>query len=193
MHIIEVTSGPKYLNLIHKGRRSGGRGGLPTAASIFPPNPPSRSVEATAMAVFGRRIGMAAVALVAVAAASLFASSSEAANKVSFVKKTVSSHDIVIFSKSYCPYCKRAKAVFKELNKEPYVVELDKRDLMLLSICTAEDGWDIQDALSEVVGRRTVPQVFIHGKHLGGSDDTVEAYTNGKLSKLLNIDPKDDL
>ncbi|XP_072963148.1 glutaredoxin-C8 [Typha angustifolia] len=135
------------------------------------------------MAVFGRRIGMAAVALVAVAAASLFASSSEAANKVSFVKKTVSSHDIVIFSKSYCPYCKRAKAVFKELNKEPYVVELDKR----------EDGWDIQDALSEVVGRRTVPQVFIHGKHLGGSDDTVEAYTSGELSKLLNIDPKDDL
>lgn len=34
----------------------------------------------------------------------------------------------------------------------------------------AEDGSKIQDALSEVVGRRTVPQVFINGKHLGGSD-----------------------
>lgn len=33
-----------------------------------------------------------------------------------------------------------------------------------------EDGSEIQDALSEMVGRRTVPQVFIQGKHLGGSD-----------------------
>jgi hypothetical protein len=34
----------------------------------------------------------------------------------------------------------------------------------------AEDGHDIQDAMSEIVGRRTVPQVFIDGKHIGGSD-----------------------
>lgn len=33
-----------------------------------------------------------------------------------------------------------------------------------------DDGWNIQDALSEIVGRRTVPQVFINGKHIGGSD-----------------------
>ncbi|KAI3444188.1 hypothetical protein Pfo_000853 [Paulownia fortunei] len=95
-----------------------------------------------------------------------------------FVKKTISSHSIVIFSKSYCPYCRRAKAVFKELNQVPYVVELDERD----------DGGKIQDALSEIVGRRTVPQVFINGKHLGGSDDTVEAYESGELGKLLGID-----
>ncbi|CAA2972232.1 glutaredoxin-C4 [Olea europaea subsp. europaea] len=94
-----------------------------------------------------------------------------------FVKKTISSHSIVIFSKSYCPYCRRAKAVFKELKQVPYVVELDERD----------DGGSIQNALSEIVGRRTVPQVFINGKHLGGSDDTVEAYENGELAKLLGI------
>ena len=34
----------------------------------------------------------------------------------------------------------------------------------------AEDGQNIQDAMSEIVGRRTVPQVFIDGKHIGGSD-----------------------
>lgn len=34
----------------------------------------------------------------------------------------------------------------------------------------AEDGHNIQDAMSEIVGRRTVPQVFINGKHIGGSD-----------------------
>ncbi|KAL6540790.1 Glutaredoxin-C4 [Orobanche minor] len=99
-----------------------------------------------------------------------------------FVKKTISSHDIVIFSKSYCQYCRRAKAVFKELKQDPYVVELDERD----------DGGNIQDALSEIVGRRTVPQVFINGKHLGGSDDTVEAFETGELAKLLGLDDTED-
>ncbi|XVF69868.1 hypothetical protein PTKIN_Ptkin11bG0115100 [Pterospermum kingtungense] len=102
-----------------------------------------------------------------------------------FVKKTISAHKILIFSKSYCPYCRRAKSVFKELNQVPFVVELDERD----------DGWSLQDALSEIVGRRTVPQVFINGKHIGGSDDTVEAYESGNLAKLLGIEvkAKDDL
>ncbi|THU61471.1 hypothetical protein C4D60_Mb07t23620 [Musa balbisiana] len=135
------------------------------------------------MAAAGRHLGMTAVAVLAVAASLFGLSDASAAKKVAFVKKTVSSHDIVIFSKSYCPYCRKAKAVFKELKKEPYVVELDQR----------EDGSEIQDALSEMVGRRTVPQVFIQGKHLGGSDDTVEAYESGKLLTLLGIDSKDDL
>ncbi|KAJ4830787.1 Glutaredoxin-C4 [Turnera subulata] len=141
-----------------------------------------------AMTVRIRTVLAAATATLVFAAASLtlathtaFASSSE----VAFVKKTISAHQIVIFSKSYCPYCRRAKAVFKELSKVPHVVELDQRD----------DGSDIQDALSEIVGRRTVPQVFIDGKHIGGSDDTVEAYETGELAKLLGIseDKKDDL
>ncbi|KAH0715567.1 hypothetical protein KY284_008472 [Solanum tuberosum] len=113
----------------------------------------------------------------------LYASTiAEAGDSSAFVKKTISSHSIVIFSKSYCPYCRKAKAVFKELNQKPHVVELDERD----------DGWSIQDAISEIVGRRTVPQVFINGKHIGGSDDTIEAYENGDLDKLLGVNSKND-
>lgn len=40
----------------------------------------------------------------------------------------------------------------------------------ILLLLLSDDGWSIQDALSEIVGRRTVPQVFINGKHIGGSD-----------------------
>ncbi|KAL9377201.1 hypothetical protein Peur_031321 [Populus x canadensis] len=123
-----------------------------------------------------------AVTLTVLAASLTWAAGSPEAT---FVKKTISSHQIVIFSKSYCPYCKRAKGVFKELNQTPHVVELDQR----------EDGHNIQDAMSEIVGRRTVPQVFIDGKHIGGSDDTVEAYESGELAKLLGVasEQKDDL
>ncbi|XP_042410984.1 glutaredoxin-C8-like [Zingiber officinale] len=134
------------------------------------------------MAAIVRRIGVMAVAALAVVAL-LVPSDASDAKKLAFVETTVKKHEIVIFSKSYCPYCRRAKGVFKELEKEPYVVELDQRD----------DGSEIQDALSEFVGRRTVPQVFIHGKHLGGSDDTVEAYESGKLQTLLGIDTTEDL
>ncbi|KAM0021337.1 putative thioredoxin-disulfide reductase [Helianthus debilis subsp. tardiflorus] len=125
----------------------------------------------------GSTVTISSVMILFLTIASLFTSNTEASS-VDFVKKTVSSHPIVIFSKSYCPYCKRAKGVFKELNVKPYVLELDER----------EDGSKIQDALSEIVGRRTVPQVFINGKHLGGSDDTVEAYQSGELAKLLGIE-----
>ncbi|KAF3452708.1 hypothetical protein FNV43_RR03141 [Rhamnella rubrinervis] len=121
------------------------------------------------------------IAVIILAASLCSVSSSSTAPKAAFVKKTISSHEIVIFSKSYCPYCRRAKAVFKELNQVPYVIELDERD----------DGRDIQDALAEIVGRRTVPQVFINGKHIGGSDDTVEAYESGDLAKLLGVEMDD--
>ncbi|CAK9329890.1 unnamed protein product [Citrullus colocynthis] len=125
-----------------------------------------------------KMLTVSAAMVCAVAVASLCGASSSPESR--FIKNTIASHQIVIFSKSYCPYCRRAKAVFKELHKVPHVVELDQRD----------DGSAIQDALSALIGRRTVPQVFIDGKHLGGSDDTVEAYESGKLGKLLGI--KDD-
>ncbi|XVF59721.1 hypothetical protein PTKIN_Ptkin07bG0298500 [Pterospermum kingtungense] len=77
-----------------------------------------------------------------------------------FVQNAIFSNKIVIFSKSYCPYCFRAKRIFSELNEKPYVVELDLRD----------DGAKIQLVLLDLVGRSTVPQVFVNGKHIGGSD-----------------------
>ncbi|KAL5199831.1 hypothetical protein ABZP36_021034 [Zizania latifolia] len=81
----------------------------------------------------GRRLGVAAAAAAVIVLAA-FRSVSGAASKSAFVKSTVKAHDVVIFSKSYCPYCKRAKAVFKELElkKEPYVVELDQRGLFYI-------------------------------------------------------------
>ncbi|RID41621.1 hypothetical protein BRARA_J01571 [Brassica rapa] len=120
-----------------------------------------------------RSISMLTLLVTLAASISMVSSASSS----DFVKKTISSHKIVIFSKSYCPYCRRAKSVFSELNQVPHVVELDER----------EDGGSIQSALGEIVGRRTVPQVFINGKHIGGSDDTVDAHESGELAKLLGV------
>ncbi|KAI0965676.1 thioredoxin-like protein [Xylaria arbuscula] len=71
---------------------------------------------------------------------------------------------VVIFSKSYCPYSKKAKGILLEkyiIEPTPYVVELDEHPL----------GSELQDLLAQKTGRRTVPNIMIHGKSVGGSDD----------------------
>uniref|UniRef100_A0A7N0UGA4 Glutaredoxin domain-containing protein n=1 Tax=Kalanchoe fedtschenkoi TaxID=63787 RepID=A0A7N0UGA4_KALFE len=93
-----------------------------------------------------------------------------------FVQNAIYSNKITIFSKSYCPYCARAKHIFSELHEQPYVVELDLRD----------DGFQIQEVLLDLVGRRTVPQIFVNGKHIGGSDDLRAAVQSGKMQSLLS-------
>ncbi|KAI3798853.1 hypothetical protein L1987_34137 [Smallanthus sonchifolius] len=92
-----------------------------------------------------------------------------------FVQNVIYSNKIAIFSKSYCPYCRRAKRIFSELKEQPYIVELDLRD----------DGHKIQNVLLDLFGRRTVPQIFVNGKHIGGADDLEVAVRNGVLQDLL--------
>ncbi|XP_034684472.1 glutaredoxin-C3 [Vitis riparia] len=100
-----------------------------------------------------------------------------ASNSVpAFVQNTIYANKIAIFSKSYCPYCLRAKRIFSELHEEPFVVELDLRD----------DGTQIQNVLLDLVGRSTVPQIFVNGKHIGGSDDLRNAVLSGQLQKQLS-------
>ena len=48
-----------------------------------------------------------------------------------------------------------------------------------------DDGADIQGAVLDISGQRTVPNVFIKGKHLGGNDDTQNAVRTGKLQDML--------
>ncbi|KMZ63830.1 hypothetical protein ZOSMA_396G00010, partial [Zostera marina] len=67
------------------------------------------------------------------------------------------------FHCSVYSYSECAKRVFRNLHEEPLIVELDLRD----------DGRDIQGVLLDLVGRYTVPQVFVNGKHIGGCDDTL--------------------
>ncbi|MCI26151.1 glutaredoxin, partial [Trifolium medium] len=48
------------------------------------------------------------------------------------------------------------------------------------------DGGEIQAALAEWTGQRTVPNVFIGGKHIGGCDSVLEKHRAGQLVPLLN-------
>lgn len=94
----------------------------------------------------------------------------------SFVDGLIKSEKVVIFSKSYCPFCKKAKsALQQDLGNNFTVVELDER----------QDGEAIQDYLNQLTGGRSVPRVFIGGKFIGGGDDTVAKQQSGELKKIL--------
>mmetsp|Transcript_28398 Transcript_28398/g.86811 ORF Transcript_28398/g.86811 Transcript_28398/m.86811 type:complete len:160 (+) Transcript_28398:25-504(+) len=93
------------------------------------------------------------------------------------IKETIGSNDVVVYSKSYCPFCLKTKGLFAELGVPTTVIELDEVD----------GGSDIQNALASMTGQRTVPNVFINGQHIGGNDDTQKAYKSGKLKELLKL------
>ncbi|MBT2144691.1 MULTISPECIES: glutaredoxin 3 [unclassified Rhodanobacter] len=80
---------------------------------------------------------------------------------------------IEVYSTAVCPYCVAAKNLLKSKGLEWTEVRVDtdaaQRDAML-----ARSG-----------GRRTVPQIFINDRHVGGYDDLVAADRNGKLAELL--------
>jgi len=71
------------------------------------------------------------------------------------------SNRVVIFSKSTCPYCTKAKDDLSGAGIIPVVIELDER----------QDGDEIQNALMERTGQKSVPSVWVCGRHIGGSDD----------------------
>ncbi|RVD83891.1 uncharacterized protein DFL_005663 [Arthrobotrys flagrans] len=81
---------------------------------------------------------------------------------------------IIIFSKTYCPYSKAAKRLLLDkytITPAPFVVELDNH----------EHGSEIQDALLTQTGRRTVPNILVLGKSIGGSDDIAALESEGQL------------
>lgn len=65
----------------------------------------------------------------------------------SYVDNLIKTHKVVVISKTYCPYCVKAKNVLKKYNiNDIVIVELDNRD----------DGDEIQDHMSKLTGARTV-------------------------------------
>lgn len=88
---------------------------------------------------------------------------------------------VMVFSKSYCPYCKRAKGLLLELQKS-FEVDLG---VVELDILPGDDGRMIQTQLLELTGQRTVPNIFIGQKYVGGNSDLQQLHESRKLKSLL--------
>jgi glutaredoxin 3 len=84
--------------------------------------------------------------------------------------------DIRMYCTAFCPYCVRAEMLLKSKGVE----EIDK-----IAVDSMQNGFH---DLVELTGRRTVPQIFIGDRHIGGFDDLAALDARGGLEPLLVAD-----
>lgn len=82
---------------------------------------------------------------------------------------------IEIYTKFMCPYCTRAKRLLDSKG-----ARFEEHDITMGGPRRAE-------MLQRANGRSTVPQIFIGGRHIGGSDDLAALDAAGKLDPLLAV------
>lgn len=81
---------------------------------------------------------------------------------------------VIVYSKDYCPYCDRAKALLKSKGVAFEAIEL-------------QDHPGEFEKLKARTGLMTVPQIFIGEKLIGGFSDMAELDREGELDKLLGL------
>jgi glutaredoxin 3 len=80
---------------------------------------------------------------------------------------------ITVYSGPSCPYCVRAKAL------------LDKKGAKFEEINVRADAAKLDEMLKKTGGKRTIPQIFINDKHIGGCDELYALDARGGLDPLL--------
>lgn len=80
---------------------------------------------------------------------------------------------VEIYTKAFCPYCSRAMRLLADKGVAPTEYDITM------------GGPQRQEMIQRSNGRTTVPQVFIDGRHIGGSDDLAALDARGGLDPLL--------
>ncbi|MET0499554.1 MAG: glutaredoxin 3 [Steroidobacteraceae bacterium] len=85
----------------------------------------------------------------------------------------MSTPEVVMYSTAYCGYCQRARNLFERKGATVREIKID------------EDANERAIMLKKSGGRRTVPQIFIGERHVGGYDDLTALDRAGELDTLL--------
>lgn len=80
--------------------------------------------------------------------------------------------EVIMYTKTICPYCTRAKTLLASKNQTFTEISLDEHPEKI-------------EEMVEKSQRRTVPQIFINGQAIGGFDDLNALNQQGKLDELL--------
>jgi glutaredoxin 3 len=79
---------------------------------------------------------------------------------------------VTVYVSDWCPYCERAKGLLSQKN-------------VVFSEINVEDEPKFREEMLARSKRRTVPQIFIGDKHIGGCDDLFELDRSGELDRLI--------
>ena len=85
----------------------------------------------------------------------------------------MNSVDVVMYSSRFCPFCVRAKAL------------LESKMVSFKELLVDQDP-SLRQKMMQKSGRRTVPQIWIGGQHIGGCDELMALERANKLDSLLS-------
>ena len=85
--------------------------------------------------------------------------------------------EVTIYTTMFCPYCSRAKNLLGGKGAAFEEVAVDK------------DAAKRVEMIERSGGGRTVPQIFINDRHIGGSDELADLERTGELDSLLAVAP----
>ncbi|UJR10815.1 hypothetical protein I4U23_015002 [Adineta vaga] len=93
------------------------------------------------------------------------------------IQELIHKYPVVVFSKSTCPYCQKAKKLLAKYKLEDkyYVLELNE----------LSNTDEYQTELKKLTDDRTVPRIFIGGKCIGDEEDLENLEKQGDLTRLL--------
>lgn len=99
--------------------------------------------------------------------------------KEKFVREAIDSHSsgVLVFSKTYWPYASKGKKVVAKTGCKHTIIELDD--------CGEPRNGDVQRILEKISNIRTVPQIFIAGRSVGGGDDIERLHNRKKLIPMM--------
>lgn len=98
---------------------------------------------------------------------------------LNFVKQHIERDKIFIVAKSYCPHCRATMQLLFEDLRVPRQVAT------VLLVDQIENGQEIQDAMTQITGQKTVPNIFIGKQHIGGNSDLQKLHQTRQLRPLL--------
>jgi glutaredoxin 3 len=84
---------------------------------------------------------------------------------------------VEMYSAMFCPYCARARSL------------LQRKGVSFADIDVDAEPKRRDEMVKRASGRYTVPQIFIDGEHIGGSDDLMALESAGKLDAKLGVQP----
>jgi glutaredoxin 3 len=83
--------------------------------------------------------------------------------------------EVELYTTMFCPYCTRARAL------------LERKGVAYTDIDILEEPVRRVEMIRRAGGRTTVPQIFINGEHIGGSDELVALDRAGELDAKLGL------
>ena len=83
--------------------------------------------------------------------------------------------EVEMYTTMWCPYCARARALF------------EKKGVAYTEIDLMDEPGRRGEMIKRANGGRTVPQIFIDGEHIGGSDELVALDRAGQLDSKLGL------